>query len=449
MLNKIFLFFILFSLLPINVNAQEDQEIEVSETLREELHRYMGYEEVLPKYISLPYDVTMNTNVRGAFLDFGFLFLLFLPILLILGLKNKWYKLVVGFGMFVFLIFSSSNSYKDFHLIAKEELGQNLQKEIESLSFSQAPLRYTKLKVTQVNHSIYQLIDEYLIQVFSGDGDYITYPFLFLLFIGTFFLIVNRIKGLPKGEQAIIYLALLYCFLWLILGTGIPWYGILMVALALIFVTIGFLRKGSKVVPLKYGFIAIVALWLTMSFNYRMTNYEPSVERGQAGAIHLASLFYGLGKKDKEEVLDELFVAYRPIIEEINSNPDALVYRVGTFFHYFIDRNNERVTEDNQLGNFNVLSKFGPKNKVAIAKALRKAGYRYMIIDLNTANIDNTPEQSLIQKVKKLNEFLVNNPMIEPIGTDRIIQLPNGKYTYGFSGGEVKNPGSFIAFKIK
>ena len=53
-------------------------EISAADLLsREELHRYMGYEELLPKYISLPYDVTMNTNVPGQpFIDISFLFLM-------------------------------------------------------------------------------------------------------------------------------------------------------------------------------------------------------------------------------------------------------------------------------------------------------------------------------------------------------------------------------------
>mgnify|MGYP000513013303 CR=1 FL=1 len=80
---------------------------------------------------------------------------------------------------------------------------------------------------------------------------------------------------------------------------------------------------------------------------------------------------------------------------------------------------------------------------------MKKAGYQYFLLDINLALIDQTPEQSLIQKTKKLNNFLLDNPAIEPIGTDRVIQLPNGTYTYGFSGGEVKNIGSFIAFKIR
>lgn len=454
-LNKYFLFFAICLFFPVYGLAQEEpkakKEVEIPSSIREELHRYMGYEELLPKYVSLPYDLTMNTNVRGAFLDLGFLFLLFLPILFLLGIKNKWTKLIFGFLMLLSLIMSSSNSYSNFHSISREDVSRNLQSELDATSIAQEPLSYLKLKATEVNHSIYQVLDLHIIQVFSGEGDAITYTIFFLLFIGVFLMLSQRLNHTPKGEQALVYLGLLYCFLWLILGAGVPWYGILMLALGLIFMAVGFLggeNKSSLFKYIRYGFLGISALWLMMSYSFRMANYQPGIENGRAGAIHIVPLFYGLGKKNKQEALDELFMAYRPVIDEINRNPDALIYRAGTYFQYFIDRNNERVTHDNQLILFENLFK-QISDKEILAKALKKAGYHYLLLDINLALIDQTPEKSLIEKTKNLNNFLLNNPALEPIGTDRIIQLPNGQFTYGFSGGELKNIGSFIAFKIR
>jgi len=60
--------------LPVDGDAQNTKEelggeVKVEATKQEEIHRYMGYERLLPKYVSLPYDVNMNTNVQGAFID--------------------------------------------------------------------------------------------------------------------------------------------------------------------------------------------------------------------------------------------------------------------------------------------------------------------------------------------------------------------------------------------
>lgn len=450
------LFILLFGVGESNAQetVEEERKIEIPSSVKEELHRYMGYEDLLPKYVSLPYDVTMNTNVRGAYLDIGFLFLLFLPMLLVLGLKNKWLKLIVGILLILFLVLSSSNSYSSFHAINNNQVATDIQERLNA-NVEKAPLEYLltyiKLNATQFNHSIYQALDKSIIQKYSGEGDYITYPILFLLFILSSFVLSKRMNNKPKGEQAIGYLALLYCFMWLILGAGVPWYGILMVALGLVLIAVGFLGENSKVAPFRYAkhlFIFTALGWFLMSFSYRMTNFEPGIEQGRAGAIHIAPLFYGLGKKNKDEVLDQLFPAYRDVLAQVNSDPNALVYRVGTFFQYFVDENAERVTHDNQLGMFNSLYD-AVADKTALTQALKNAGYRYLLIDVNTAGIDNTPEKSLLKKVEKLNEFLVGNPMLEPIGTDRIIQKPDGQLTFGFSGGEVKSMGSFIAFKIK
>ncbi|MEM6379883.1 MAG: hypothetical protein AAF705_16920, partial [Bacteroidota bacterium] len=54
------------------------------QTRREELQRYQGFEKGLPLYLSLPYDLTMNTNlVNRSYLDIGFLWLLLLPLLML------------------------------------------------------------------------------------------------------------------------------------------------------------------------------------------------------------------------------------------------------------------------------------------------------------------------------------------------------------------------------
>ena len=88
------------------VEKTATQKVEVYSAVREELHRYMGYEELLPKYISLPYDVVMNTNIGTAFVDISYLYLLFLPILLLFSIKNKFIKISMMLFMLIFLIIS-------------------------------------------------------------------------------------------------------------------------------------------------------------------------------------------------------------------------------------------------------------------------------------------------------------------------------------------------------
>ena len=91
----------------------------------EEIQRYLGYESGFPRYLSLPYDLTMNSNIkleRG--LNIGFLFFLFLPILFFSFTKEKSKTLknsLTGFMLFfIFLI-----SWKSVFVNAN--LGYNLE----------------------------------------------------------------------------------------------------------------------------------------------------------------------------------------------------------------------------------------------------------------------------------------------------------------------------------
>ena len=82
------------------------------------------------------------------------------------------------------------------------------------------------------------------------------------------------------------------------------------------------------------------SIWIITSLAYRLSNYSlpPSSVELSKGAIHVGPLMYGLEKKNKEELMEYLYPRYAPVLNEINSNPNAKIYRIGTYFQYFIDR---------------------------------------------------------------------------------------------------------------
>jgi len=55
------------------------------ELIFEEIQRYLGYETLPVRYLSLPYDVTMNANVDAYYVEIGFLMLMFIPLILVIG----------------------------------------------------------------------------------------------------------------------------------------------------------------------------------------------------------------------------------------------------------------------------------------------------------------------------------------------------------------------------
>ena len=190
--------------------AEPEKEIVISSDIREELHRYIGYERLLPRYLSLPYDVVMNTNIGGPLIDFGFLLLVFLPILLLFGIKNRWLKIGVALLMVLFLIISIPTGYQSYRVISPNQIDEGIRIELAQNSFTSHPLTYLKLQWTRCFNSIYQPIHQNIIEVYSGDGDAITYPIFFFIFLMTFMILKSRLKEVSLGKKVISYFLLMY-----------------------------------------------------------------------------------------------------------------------------------------------------------------------------------------------------------------------------------------------
>ncbi len=441
-----------------NKETSIKEEIYISSDVREELHRYIGYEEVLPKYISLPYDIIMNTNIAGPFIDIGFFFLLFLPILLLIGLKNKLLKGLIALLMILFLIISIPTGYRSNKIITVDQVKTTVSIELSQVTFIEAPLVYLKLQITKLANEIYQSIHTNIIEVFSGEGDSITYTLTFLFFLLAFFLLTSRLKNASMGKQVLSYFFLMYSFLWLLLGAGVTWYGIFMLPLGMILIGVGALKTNPQAKFFKYTFLTISMVWIISSTAYRFANYplplsQTEISAGyeqsklNTSAIHNGPLMYGLGRMDKSRLMEFLFPQYGPVLTEVNRDKDALIYRIGTYFNYFIERNNERVFQDNQLTNLDRYIKRFP-NKLDVVAEMKRNGYGYIILDINVASIDRTPDASLRKKARDLGIFLVNNTGLEVIGTDRVVLNEEGQRVYGLSG-QVVNKGTFIAYKLK
>jgi hypothetical protein len=143
-------------------------------------------------------------------------------------------------------------------------------------------------------------------------------------------------------------------------------------------------------------------------------------------------------------------------LQLINSDANAKVYRVGTFFNYHITRNNERVIEDNQLEFFaNISKEF--KDKSVFVPLLYENGVRYVLFDLNIGTMDRTPDKSLVGKANEFIRIISNSHKAELLYTDNIIPDPEGGTVDlgreiiagkpGFSGTTLRQ-GSYVLFKI-
>ena len=459
-IRYIILFFALLSSLPLfpqasTTNEEANQaikEVKKASPIREELQRYIGYEDLLPRYFSLPYDVTMNTNVKGTYIDISFLIFMLLPIVFLLNKGVKpWLNLLAVFLLLLMLVISVPTAYSSNNNINITGVGEHLRQFFENTSFSEAPIAWLASCFYSFFNALYAPIHP-LILALSGQTDYITYPLLVGLFIGVFFMIDQRLKHNSILNRSLVHFLYFFSFLWFLLSAGIAWYGMLMLPLGIMFAIIGWTKNdfiALKNKSIKQGILlGIVGIWIIMAYVYRMSSYNPSTETAAKQAVYPVILQYAGGKIDDKRLMNSIFPKFEEALLVLNAEEESLIYKVGTFMSFFIKKNNKRVLSDNQLGVFQALVQTY-QNKYELAQVFKASGYRYIIIDLKTGDIDKTPEQSLKKKFRLFMNFLYENPALELIATDRIIVDDNGKSSFKVFGTNAKYAGSFAVYKIK
>lgn len=451
------LFFCLSTEVSAQATSKEESAKEIQSLLkeaspvREEIQRYIGYEDLLQRYISLPYDVTMNTNVKGVYIDISFLLLMFLPIVFLFGFKQKpWLNAIFISFLMLMLTISVPTAYSTNNGIDITEVGTHLNDFFDNNTFLASPIAYMATAGYQFFNFLYTFIHPVL-QSVTGQSDYITYPFLIGLFVVTFFLIEQKVQYNETKTRVIIHFLYFFGFLWFLLSAGIAWYGLLMIPMGILFVMIGWQNKNLNVFPsqrIKQGiFLGVCFIWVTMAYVYRMSSYNPINKAAAQQAVYPVVLQYAGGVINEKKMLQTVFPQFEDALLAINEDEESLVYRVGTYMPFFIKKNDKRVFTDNQLGFFQgLLTKY--INKYELALVLKASGYRYIVVDLKTAEIDKTPEKSLTNKFKLFINFLYQNPALELVTTDRIQVDSNGKLVHDIFSGEIKQSGSFAVFKI-
>lgn len=455
--------------------AQDENDFNNITSQREEIQRYFGYE-ILPfRYLSLPFDITVNNNERAIFLDIGFLYFGFIPLFLLLYFKSRnklAFYVCLGAALFV-LIIGGSNSFvfSDVnHETLKSEGNEIASKRGDLASYLLSDLKaidhptghiaaYSYYLASFVYEPMYSLFS-----LFAGNKDKTTYPLLILLFILSNILLHKVLSKSRLRHKILVIIYWCFLFFWLKYSAGIIWYGflILVLGLALIFKLIS--ANKSEDLPLtfnflKFSFYGFSLVWVLSTVLLRMGEVQNNLQEQDLGKSMFNSTFYNyqIGEMSSTEVLTSFYPRLDYALSKMNSETESLILRVGTSFSYFIKNNSERILMDNQLGIFNLLRSRYEDDEVLI-DVLKASNFKYLIIDLNTPFIDKTPEGSLRKKYKLLRRFIRGNTNLRMLTTNRIIQetdLNTGKpknYYAMFpepdTDGKVVYGGQYVIYEI-
>lgn len=429
----------------------------------EDLHRFMGYEAITFRYLSTPYDVFINSNITKFFTDVGFVLLILLPFLFLFPSGNNfgWQSILTKFAYMglslLILVISIPSAFLNKNNLTKTSDGLSLLESMESdglLSQISAWSNRTFLE-------LFAPLNDWVLSI-SSAKDAITYPLLMVLFLLFLGMIFQRIQNHSLSTKSTVLLMTQYFFLWWILGSGAPWYGMLIFCLPFIFFMKSVSRENDEEGnptqkfnllkrPRKGVFLSIAFLWVFLSFTQRSANYNPANKQLAQQLYFPSMLNYQMGNLNENKIMDYHFPNVRQLVKPINKDKKSLVYMVGSPYTFFIDKNDSRVFSDTYLEFFDQLIK-NYKSKDQIIAKLKEEGFKYIIFDLNMFSYDVTPGKTLTRKFINFMNTLYGNPGVELMATDRKIKLYEGGqevFAVFQDKGDITRSGTIAIFKIK
>ena len=435
----------LCTMAPINSQEFNDNVEELSDQdgRREEIQRYFGYEDLLFRFTTLPYDASQNTNQVGRFVDIGYLLLTLFPVI-ILGLtyrnRRLFYSLVVLFITYLGSCLVYSRIFSNAGLLNAKNYDRAPADKVDALD------NFLGVLYKSADFILSPLVN--LINSLVEANNSLVYIILFTAFVAPFIFIkrysLNR-------SLWIIFSA--YAFLWLILSGGILWYGFLLIPLGLILIFNNFKLQTQHSVLVRSVGIGFCVLWILMSGVSRISYLDYRFDEGEHAGKSLvnASLFpYAVGLYDEQQTLDNTSPYVSKALDKINKD-DSYIYMIGTSFAFNIENNVNRIFQDNLLSSYTKLVDIYEEKDLLI-EALKASDFGYIIVDLNTPTLDRTPERSLSQKYLLLLQMLYNNPNVSLMATDKIVEFVdsngNAQKIANVFGDKVITQGSYAIYEI-
>lgn len=442
----------------IGQNTVDGIEEVVNDTKREEVQRYFGYELLLYRYLSLPYDTSINVNQSGNFVDIGLIFIVFFPILLLLGLRrNKIGWILSVFYLIFTWVISTSNSFVFSPSKQKVNSGVNeINNYLDLVKFSEEPFAHLVSYLYKLSLAIYQPFHAFG-NAISGNNDYVTYPLLFAMFILVSLKLLSYFSKVNHEYKYFLILLWVYTFFWMAFSGGIVWYGNILLLLGLFAMATSIKaeakrsQRNSQI--LGYFFISFCIVWILLGTSLRVSNILPFQREEDLGKGLYNPIFYeyATGKVSKAESLGIIYNDIDKAIAKMNQERKSKIWKVGTNFSYFINNNNKRVISDNQLGAFKTIRDKFPDNQ-DLNGFFRTNNIKYIMVDLLTHSLDNTPDKSLTKKFAELVYYVYNNPNLKLLATDRVVgnKNPNGEivYTRNIHGEIIQTYGRFAIYQI-
>ena len=425
----------------------------------EDYGRYFWYETGINNYVKLPYNITMQVNQSGEFTEISYLFLVLLPLsLLFLPYKKLYVYIPLGILMLSslwFLLYPTlwlalTSILSSFHLpqwyvviffiiFLPLLLLLGVIKDCNKWQIIKLNIAFTAI------YFFFWVISAYWV-VWYGIG-------MFAWFLLTIAFSLYYISGYKPGENNI--------HQWV-------WTWVMSVVIG-IYVFASVIPHGFNNIvsagftDYKNGHLSQVRSIFTYQERYLKTLTELNlwenkwtviseiVNTSDQNLIHLLS---------QTQVDITNIVALNTILNQViaSSDPNIIpmrgaamslqerlfssvlyphddvkntdfIYRVGTFLSFFISENMTRFYSDGLLNKYD--SYIYDQNSDIALDRLEELWIKYILLDLNTATIDNDPRRALVKRYEKTLSQL-SNDRLELVDTDSLcLKLAHEDYKNG------------------
>jgi hypothetical protein len=413
-----------------------DNDNLIGDSKREELQRYLGYEKGINRYLSIPFDLTLNTNIKMLrYQETGFFLLALLPLLfLTFGIGSKLRTgltnglVAIGGVFYLALCFWSLTEAPDTaeHIAARHAANQG------NLSAISAGSQDFWLQLLDTCEQPFLLLGGSLAPVWKSLGELpplVYFPLLLGMLLVIPLLLRHRTRQWPAELRGLGAFCLAFGWYWLLLGNAITWYAMPLWVLLPVFLIYYFQQPGlflgkarEKGSGIAFGGVMMLQIGLNIAILFSSSNaQQPTNILFNWPMIEYVSRM----DSDYAKTLRAFDPTVQQIAQIINADKEAKVFRVNSYMQFHLDHNDQRVFEDNQLGRFAGMIRY-LRNENDFFQVLKANGFRYLLYDINSPTLDQTPEQTLRKKCQKFLELIYQNPQqVTLIATDNYVEAPN------------------------
>lgn len=420
-------------------------------TQNEDFWRYFWYEQWLNNYVKLPYNLTMQTNQTWEFTDITFLFFAFIPLILFLSYKwVVWISIASIFSIFPLIYFLPKDNfiYSSFTDILSS-FSLPFWYIILFLIFFLVPFLFFLFWLNKEKFSmlfkinlVFTLFYVFLwtISAFWIVWYWIGMYFNLLLFIwiGLFYLSNYDNKTSQKeykvkffGSISVLFIIFIYYLLSVIPQA----YQNLTQAWFMTY------KSGQetaiKTIFLSQNYYFNTLVELNISPDKRDDLYNLTLSKVSSSWIlnlikenniktvnELHDILYEIynskiDKTIKSEVSNALDFLYNQVYSPKNEfKNDSKIYRIWTFYRYFVDDSVARMLEDWLLFFYDRYI-YDKNNLNLTVDRLKKLWVNYLLIDLNAATIDKDSRKDLTRRYENILHTFTSDKL-QLVNTDSI-----------------------------